>query len=90
MTYFQQALWLHKTGRGYADIKVEAEKALARHYAEQRCQKLEILCNHCCDSCSRFEGRTYRIEQALSEWPVPVEECTNGWCLCSWLPVVSG
>ena len=88
MTYFHQALWLHNEGRPYAHLKVEAEKALAQSYAGRDCQELEINVNHCCPNCDQFNGRIYPIEQALREWPVPVQECTNGWCLCTWLPVV--
>ncbi len=87
MTYFQQALWLHDEGRPYAHLKVEAEKALAQSYVG-RCQELEVLTNECCPNCDQFNGRKYPIQQAVNEWPVPVEDCTNGWCTCTWLPVV--
>ena len=88
MTYFQQALWLHNEGRPYVRLKVEAEKARAQSYTGLDRQELEVDASHCCPNCSKFNGRIYPIEQALREWPVPVQECTNGWCLCTWLPVV--
>jgi len=87
MTYFHQALWLYETGRPYEQLKVEAEKARAQDYALRGIRQLEIM-GGCCDNCGRFQSRIYPIEQALREWPVPVEECTNGWCVCTWLLVV--
>ena len=86
MTYFHQALWLHNEGRPYARLKVESEKALAQSYAGHGCQELEVMAG-CCPNCDQFQGRIYPIEQAINEWPVPVEDCTNGWCTCSWIRV---
>ena len=87
MTYFHQALWLHNEGRPYARLKVEAQKALAQSYvARLDRQELQIDAR-CCPNCNKFNGRIYPIERAINEWPVPVDECTNGWCLCTWLPV---
>ncbi len=88
MTYFEQALWLYGEGRPYAHLKAEAEKALAQSYVGH-CRELEVLTNGCCPNCDQFNGRKYPTEQAINEWPVPVEDCTNGWCMCTWSPVVN-
>ena len=86
MTYFHQALWLHNEGRPYAHLKVESEKALAQSFAGRDCQELEVM-GGCCPNCDQFKGRVYPIEQAVNVWPVPVEDCTNGWCTCMWTTV---
>lgn len=85
-TYFHMALWLYGTGRPYAHLKVEAEKARAQSYARRGLQELEVMGGGC-PNCDQFKGRVYPIEQAVNEWPVPSEDCTNGWCLCMWIPV---
>ncbi len=88
MTYFHQALWLYDEGRPYARLKVESEKARAQSYANGGCQELQVSGGAGCDNCKPFDGRVYPVEEAVKEWPVPSEECTNGWCLCMWNPVV--
>jgi DNA-directed RNA polymerase subunit RPC12/RpoP len=84
MTCFQQALWAYDEGRPYAHLRARADRYLAEHYASQGFQQLRVDAKDCCSSCAQFDGRTYPIEEAVKEWPVPAEECTRGWCSCTW------
>lgn len=87
-----RARWLYDEGRNHIQHLRESRAAdLKARVANSLTGKVRILTNGeaACAVCRRNDGKVFTIESALSEMPLPVEECENGWCQCMWTPVTS-
>jgi hypothetical protein len=97
--YNKQALLLEKEGGDSIVPRHESLKAFRKvrreelfRYQESSVDKVEILATkgESCSACLALNGKTYSIQQALKENPLPVKSCTSGYgyCRCCYLPVV--
>lgn len=87
MVYWEQARLLFEEGREHLQIQREAEKAALHRYAEDGVSRVEISAGECA-VCRADDGRRFSVSDALEKLPIPKEHCENGWCKCTWLPVV--
>lgn len=71
-------------------------KKLLGYHATGFCSKVQILTSdNSCPECKKLEGKILTIEQALSQMPIPCNNCTfeledgkPGWCRCTYIPIV--
>jgi phage FluMu protein Com len=50
--------------------------------------KVEIMTSgkgDACNKCYELEGKKFTIDEALEKMPIPVKDCENGFCRCSYL-----
>lgn len=87
MIYLGQARFLYEEGREFFDVLQQAAKCQLRYYESSGVvKKVKILtCQDCCDKCKAFEPRQISIKEALNSLPIPVKDCGNGFCRCSYL-----
>jgi hypothetical protein len=88
MIYWEQARLVFEEGKDCLEIRREAEKAQLRGYAEQGVKYVRILAGHSCSSCTPDNGHRFSVSEALEKMPIPKDNCENGWCACTWSPLV--
>ncbi|PJA02487.1 hypothetical protein COX73_00525 [bacterium (Candidatus Gribaldobacteria) CG_4_10_14_0_2_um_filter_36_18] len=99
MIYFEQALFLHQSGKDCFKLLQEAAKCELRGYQQSDVvKKVEILTvgNQSCLVCQKLLGKILTIEEAFRDMPIPVKDCSHkinpeastGWCRCCYIPVV--
>lgn len=96
--YFNIALYLHQICKPSFLMQKTSQEMLLRYYQKiNYCKKVEILVTtESCDVCKKQEKKVFTLDEALKKMPIPVKNCTNkinqeapdGWCVCSYLPVV--
>lgn len=97
--YFNQALFLHQSGKDCFKLLQEAAKCELRRYQQSDVvKKVEILTagNQSCLVCQKLLGKILTIEEAFRDMPIPVKDCSHkinleastGWCRCCYIPVV--
>ena len=89
---FQQALFLHRTGRDYGNMREHGYTQDLKRYKRQGVKKVTILTakESSCDNCRKLENQIFAIEEALERKILPCQECTfekgkensMGWCRC--------
>jgi hypothetical protein len=68
-----------------------ASEAELRGYAETglvRRVEISDAGEKACPACRQNGGKVMRIGDALKQMPIPNTYCDNGWCRCTWLPVI--
>lgn len=97
--YFEMALYLHEAGKTCFVLQQQSQKMMLMSYStsyKDMCKKVEISANVCCDTCRKQDGKIFPIDEAVKKMPIPPKDCTNkinkeapdGWCVCSYLPVL--
>jgi len=99
MIYFEQALFLHQSGKDCFKLLQESAKCELRRYQQNDVvKKVEILTagDQSCLVCQKLAGKTLTIEEAFRDMPIPVKDCSHkinpeaptGWCRCCYISVV--
>ena len=91
MAYWHQARWLYEEGRDPMQLSRLASEAELRGYAETglvRRVEISDAGEKACPACRQNGGKVMRIGDALKQMPIPNTHCENGWCRCTWLPVI--
>ena len=86
--YFEQALLLKEEGRdSFPSLEQSIKSGL---YKEQNFEQLEILIAvDSCEPCKALSGTVFTIDEALEKKPIPVADCGNDSCRCTYLPLWS-
>jgi hypothetical protein len=101
MIYFEQALFLHQSGKDCFRLLQESKKCELREYQQRGkdvVKKVEVLTaiDKSCPDCQKLVGKIFTIEEALKEMPIPAKDCSykinpeapTGWCRCCYVPVI--
>jgi len=93
--YFEMARFIYEEGKNPYELLKEASKCELLKYKESGVVS-KVKINSCgdlsCKECQKLNGKTYLVEKALEEMPVPCKDCDNDknkngfpWCRCRWV-----
>lgn len=96
LLYFDMALFAQKQGEDVVTFRQQAARTELLRHKQGGIKRVEILpANDACKACEGQRGKTFTIDEALEQMPIPFRECTfelvsgkPGWCRCTYLPVV--
>lgn len=88
MVYYEQALLLHKESRdSFRFIQESIQSELYQYQGESNIKRVEVLApGDACLACKSLNGKVFTIIQVLAQPPVPVADCVNKSCRCSYIP----
>ena len=96
--YYSMALFLNEEGKNPFDMLYQSKKMNLMNYRNVGLLKnVEIISAKkvSCPECNKFNGKIYKIEEALREMPLPNKKCSThlhggkfGFCRCVWAPHV--
>jgi hypothetical protein len=90
MIYWQQARLLFESGQEFFGVLQESAKCeLHRYKVSNVVHKVEILtAGSSCSKCQSLQGKIITVKEALVTMPIPVKDCENIFCRCTYLAVV--
>jgi hypothetical protein len=88
MLYWQQARLLFESGQDFFSLLQESAKCELRRYQATNVHKVEILTTGACSKCQSLQGKIFTVKEALETMPIPVKDCENVFCRCTYLPVI--
>lgn len=96
--HFQQALFLHESGKDYFYIRVRDMENEIKRYEKLGVKFVEIItCKDLsCPECRILEDKRLSIQDALEQKLLPCRKCSNksnpnaptGWCRCTYVPLM--
>lgn len=94
MQYYEKAIELSKKGKSpFNKLRLASKMELLNYQKESFIKKVRILtAKNSCKNCQKQNNKSYSIQEALKEMPIPCRSCTfdlnqNGkyFCRCTWL-----
>lgn len=92
--YFSMAWFLFDHNEKYFFYLQESIKMNLYHYKQIEKDtgfkyKVNIMAavgskNSACDKCAKQNGKSFTIDEALQEMPIPVKDCENDFCRCTY------
>ena len=95
MIYFNQALFMHESGKECLQLLEACHQTDLHNIAENGAKTVNIIVNKdACDSCKKNANKSMSIEDALKNHLLPHKECNfklndkapSGWCRCYYEP----
>lgn len=84
MAYYMMAWHLHDEEQPFVDVLRESARAQLRYIAASGPEYQAEIMGGECRLCRKLKGRRSTVKDALKRLPIPVEQCENGFCRCSW------
>ena len=85
--YFEQVLLLQKEGRDTFKYIEETVKSELHQYQNREIEQVGILiAGDACPACKSLVGTVFSVSQALEKNIIPVADCKNEFCRCSYVP----
>lgn len=82
---WEMARFLYEEGKEFIGCLQESQKMHLMEYKQQRVEKVRIISGGGCPACINII-KVLAIDVALKEMPIPVKDCTKGWCSCRYIP----
>ena len=87
--YYDQALLLQKEGRDSFRFVHESAKSELSGIQGKTIEHVEIIAPiGTCPVCAELGKRSYKLGDIVKDQPLPVKECENKSCRCSYAPVI--
>jgi hypothetical protein len=81
----QVRLLLNEDRNPFVPLREAARCQLLSYQVERTVRRVEIMATpDSCDKCKREDGRCLGLDEALRTMPIPVEDCANGHCRCTY------
>lgn len=97
--YYSMALFLNEEGKDFSGVLEEHHRTVLRDLKQRGTAEVIISSSvneiMGCDACKEQNGKTYQIDDALREMPLPCKNCSfvmggkSGFCRCYYQPVLS-
>lgn len=85
--YREQSRFLRDSGHHFFHVLQQVPKCRLHYYQNVGIHMVEVsVAQNACAVCRVLAGKKMSTSQALSESPIPVQECENGFCQCGYAP----
>ena len=91
--YYNMAILLDSEGKDAFQMLQQSAKARLQSYKQMGTDIVEIQVGDDCPYCMNLADKTYKIEEALDQGPIPHKNCSNirknkkgGFCMCQYWP----
>lgn len=92
MLYFEMAFLLKNRNEDFFHLLQESKRMelydIKKNFAGDPESKVMIICGETdCTACSKLNGLTLTIDEALERMPIPPKKCSHndGWCTCCYI-----
>ncbi len=88
--YWEEAFTLYKQGQDYFSFLQQAVRCDLKEYEHSKViNMVEILpASDCCEKCRELNSKRISLDEALNTMPIPVKDCGQGFCRCTYIPIV--
>jgi hypothetical protein len=90
--HYDEALRLHREGGDFLPALKEASRALLKRFHLRDVGHVQILISgeSACPECRAQADQVVTLQEAFLSMPIPVENCSNGFCRCTYIEAVEG
>lgn len=96
--YYEKAVMLYDNKEQFVEELTKSKKCELRYWKENGMEKVSIISENGCQNCKRIHGKTFTIDEALKEMPLPNKDCSyimnpetrKPFCRCMYIGLMFG